>query len=68
MRYILLTPLEPTLTTEEAIEALQEFALDLVKIGNQLFSSSNNIEHLINMAYQCDLHGEIIEVKSTTKV
>jgi len=68
MRYILLTVLESTLTLEEAQEACAEFGCSAKNIDGFIFAVADNIEHLINMAFVCDLHGEIIEVKSTTKV
>jgi len=68
MRYILLTPLEPTLNIDEAIEASAEFGCSAVLMGDVIYAQADNIEHLINMAFVCDIHGDIIEVKSTTKV
>ena len=67
-KYILMTALEDTLTTDEAIEALEEFALDYTSIDGRHYATSSDITKIINMAYQCDIHGDIIEVKSTTHI
>lgn len=67
-KFILLTALETTLTREEAVEALSEFALDYMYINGSHHATSTDINLLINMAYQCDIHGDIIEVKSTTHI
>jgi hypothetical protein len=67
-KYILMTPLESTLTVEETIEALEEFALEYMPIDGRHHATSSDIDKIINMAFQCDIHGEIIEVKSTTYI
>jgi len=68
MRYILLTPVDYTLTHDEAQEALEEFGCSAKKVEGATFAISDNIEHLLNMAFVCGIAGDIIEVKSTTKV
>lgn len=74
MRYILLVPIDSSLTVAAAKEACEEFGCSAIQQGTPghidtvCYAVSNNIEHLINMAFVCDIHGDIIEVKSTTKV